>query len=92
MNLLPDRPAVTPSYCCTWNVQNFGRPDAAAETDPNVFAGQDGAKKARAFLNEQNLFGPGGLCDQYACHRRGIPCHSLWLCGRHHCRRCRGDD
>lgn len=66
MNLLPDRPAVTPSYCCTWNVQNFGRPDAAAETDPNVFAGQDGAKKARAFLNEQNLFGPGGLCDQYA--------------------------
>lgn len=53
------------NYYCTWNVQNFGRPDAALEKSPEVFLGAEGAKKARDYLNEEHIFQNGGLADQY---------------------------
>lgn len=66
MNLIPSGTKVlSDNYYCTWNTQNFGRFDAVTETDYTVFIGQDGAKKARHFLNEKNMFQPGGILDQY---------------------------
>ena len=53
------------TYYCTWNAQNFGRPDAALEKSPAVFLGAEGAKRARNYLNEEHIFQSGGLADQY---------------------------
>lgn len=53
------------NYFCTWNLQNFGRPDARIQKSPDVFLGAEGAKKARNYLNEEHIFQKGGLADQY---------------------------
>lgn len=53
------------NYFCTWNIQNFGRPDARLEKSADVFLGQDGARKARSYLSEESVFQSGGLADQY---------------------------
>lgn len=53
------------SYFCTWNAQNFGRKDAALEKNGSIFLGSEGAKKARDAMNEEFIFGQGGLADQY---------------------------
>lgn len=73
INLIPpasDKPSN--NYYCTWNTQNFGRYDAVNEADASVFIGQSGAKKARAFLNEEHLTDPQGFLNQYAAVRKEL--------------------
>ena len=53
------------SYYCTWQTQNFGRPSAIKETNPEAFIGGDGAEKARDFLNEKHMTEQKGLLSQY---------------------------
>jgi len=65
MNLIPNAAGSTPNYYCTWHTQNYGREDADREPDIAVFEGDQGAKKARHFLNDDVVFGPGGMIRQF---------------------------
>jgi hypothetical protein len=65
MNLIPNTFSKAPNYYCTWSTQNYGRDDADMEADIAIFEGDQGAKKARHFLNESIVFSAGGMIDQY---------------------------
>ncbi len=56
VNLIPDTPGKTPSYWCTWGVQNYAA-DARALA---AATGLGGHSIAADNLTEQNMFGPTG--------------------------------
>lgn len=72
MNLIPQAAGSAPNYFCTWSTQNYGREDADREADIAVFEGDQGAKKARLFLNDDVVFSPGGMIDQFGPIRRDL--------------------
>lgn len=59
-NLVPDTPCSVPNYWCTWSAQNYMFGQGAGSLDPALLEGGDGAQRARAAMNEQNMFGPRG--------------------------------
>ncbi|MBC8160165.1 MAG: hypothetical protein H7Z42_03015 [Roseiflexaceae bacterium] len=64
MNLIPTTPGSTPSYWCTWGIQNFSLGDALAS--PEVWA-RDGFHLAMRNLDEQRLFlDPGWAMHPFA--------------------------
>lgn len=55
-----------PHYWCTWHTQNSVSRQRFGETpDPVLFEGDQGAKLARAVLNEDFLFGENGAAWQF---------------------------
>ena len=62
MNLIPNKPGVTPNYYCTWSAQNsfYNLKD-----DPDAFAGAGGAGIARDSINEETVFGEKGMAHIY---------------------------
>lgn len=57
----------TPNYWCTWNTQNDLSHQKFAEAPATLaFAGDQGAKLARAMINEDILFGTDGLALQFS--------------------------
>ena len=71
MNIIPEIPAITPNYYCTWSTQNYGREDANTD-DISVFEGDQGARKARHFLNEDVIFSSNGFIMQFDKARRDL--------------------
>lgn len=65
MNLIPNKPGSSPNYFCTWSTQNYGRSNAFEETNLAAFEGDQGAKSARNYMNEDVVFSPNGMIDQY---------------------------
>lgn len=63
MNRIFDK---TPSYWCTWSTQNFTAKNLKKdlkEKDATAFLGDQGAKLARATMNEDSIFRAGGWAD-----------------------------
>lgn len=59
----------TPSYFCTWNTQNLtaeAENQARRKNDSAAFLGDQGAKLARAAMNENNIFRKGGWAEYFS--------------------------
>jgi len=65
MNLIPNKPGLSPNYFCTWSTQNFGRTDDLEDINLVAFEGDQGAKSARDYLSEDVVFSKNGMIDQY---------------------------
>ena len=69
MNIIPSLQINSPDYWCTWETQyGLARLTAEAETATNEaisFAGDQGAIRARAMLDEEALFGKPALARQF---------------------------
>jgi len=70
MNLIPHTTGQTPSYWCTWAVQNYslGKDDLGEQPmDARAFEGSRGARLARTKLNEKLVFQhPGWITNSYS--------------------------
>jgi len=74
MNLIPDSPGTTPSYWCTWGIQNYSLSAAALgypPDDPHPFEGMLSFHFAMHNLNERLLFEEPGWASQYFAPVRG---------------------
>ncbi len=64
MNYVPKQSGSTPNYWCSWATQNFTLNQADPVGKSN-FVGDQGARNARANLNESILFGPDGWIHDF---------------------------
>ena len=58
--LIPETPASSPNYWCTWATQNYIYGQRAKEPDVRLLEGDAGAKLARGAINEELLLGDNG--------------------------------
>ena len=70
-NLVPDRPGTAPNYWCTWAVQNYMHGIGSPTLDPKELEGDQGAARARAAMNETNVFGATGWVTTFYPKVRG---------------------
>ena len=74
MNLIPNKPGVSPNYYCTWAAQGKVAKKAGKVENKNriMFEGDQGAKLNRKCLNDEILFGENGFALQYESAREDL--------------------
>lgn len=64
-NLVPQEPANTPNYWCTWAAQNYMYGHHLPELDPRILEGGSGSNLAHNFMTEDVLFGKEGWASKF---------------------------
>jgi hypothetical protein len=64
-NLVPQEPANTPNYWCTWAAQNYMYGHHLPALDPKILEGGSGSTLAHDSMTEDVLFGEGGWAAKF---------------------------
>jgi len=64
-NLIPQEPANTPNYWCTWAAQNYMYGHHLPALDPKILEGDSGSTLAHDAMTEDVLFGEGGWAAKF---------------------------
>jgi hypothetical protein len=64
-NLVPDKPAVSPNYWCTWAAQNYMYGHHFAKLDIKILEGDSGGRLAHDSMSEDVLFGKNGWATDF---------------------------
>jgi hypothetical protein len=65
VNLIPEKPADTPNYWCTWAAQNYMYGHHLSALDPKILEGDSGSKLAHDSMTEDILFGKEGWAAKF---------------------------